>query len=88
MRDNDKDILFKTAHKQRFQNAINILNLKQDKSYHNALNDAYYTAQVFMRIYSPNIVPDIYIQDIARPPIGDINEPMLKVALDYIEAEE
>ena len=30
------------------QNAIQILNLEQDKSYHNALNDAYYTAQVFI----------------------------------------
>lgn len=49
------------------QNAINILNLKQDKSYHNALNDAYYTAQVFMRIYSPNIVPDIYMYTTIKP---------------------
>src|SRR5699024_3871434 len=42
------------------QNAIQILNLNQDKSYHNALNDAYYTAQVFIRIYNPSIVPDVY----------------------------
>ena len=38
------------------QNAIQILNLDQDKSYHNALNDAYYTAQVFIRIYNPSIL--------------------------------
>ena len=43
------------------QNAIQILNLDQDKSYHNALNDAYYTAQVFIRIYNPSIVPDVYM---------------------------
>lgn len=51
------------------QNAINILNLKQDKSYHNALNDAYYTAQVFMRIYSPNIVPDMYMYTTVKPSV-------------------
>ncbi|MDK2563339.1 3'-5' exonuclease [Romboutsia sedimentorum] len=43
------------------QNAIQILELNQDKSYHNALNDAFYTAQVFIRIYNPSIVPDVYI---------------------------
>ena len=43
------------------QNAIQILGLNQDKSYHDALNDAFYTAQVFIRIYNPSIVPDVYI---------------------------
>ena len=43
------------------QNAISILGLSQEKSYHDALNDAYYTAQVFMRIHNPSIVPDVYI---------------------------
>ena len=49
------------------QNAIQMLNLNQDKSYHNALNDAYYTAQVFIKIYSPRIAPDIYIYTITKP---------------------
>ncbi|MGL6105951.1 exonuclease domain-containing protein [Romboutsia sp.] len=49
------------------QNAIQSLDLEQDKSYHNALNDAYYTSQVFMRIYTPNIVPDIYIYTMVKP---------------------
>lgn len=43
------------------QNAISILGLNQDKSYHNALNDAYYTAQIFIKINNPSIVPDVYI---------------------------
>jgi inhibitor of KinA sporulation pathway (predicted exonuclease) len=43
------------------QNAISLLGVEDTKSYHNALNDAYYTAQVFMRIYNPTIVPDVYI---------------------------
>ena len=47
--------------------AIQILNLDQDKSYHNALNDAYYTAQVFIRIYNPSIVPDVYMYTTVKP---------------------
>ncbi|RDY24720.1 exonuclease [Romboutsia maritimum] len=49
------------------QNAISMLNLDQDKSYHDALNDAYYTAQVFMRIKNPDIVPDVYIYTSVTP---------------------
>ena len=37
------------------QNAITLLELNQDKSYHNALNDAYYTSLVFKRIFNNNI---------------------------------
>ena len=37
------------------QNAITLLELNQDKSYHNALNDAYYTSLVFKQIYSDAI---------------------------------
>ena len=36
------------------QNAISILQLEQDKQYHNALNDAYYTALVFQKINNKN----------------------------------
>ena len=43
------------------QNAIQILQLEQNKAYHDALNDAYYTALVFKNIYDDNIVADTYI---------------------------
>lgn len=33
------------------------------------------------------IVPDIYIKDVASFPVGDINERMLKVALDYLAVD-
>lgn len=49
------------------QNAISILGIEEGKSYHNALNDAYYTAQVFMRIHNPSIVSDIYIYTTLKP---------------------
>lgn len=42
------------------QNAIKLLGLEETKDYHNALNDAYYTSKVFIRIYNPSIVPDVY----------------------------
>jgi inhibitor of KinA sporulation pathway (predicted exonuclease) len=42
------------------KNAIQLLNLDEDMMYHNALNDAYYTAQVFLRIHPKNITPQVY----------------------------
>lgn len=49
------------------QNAIISLGLEENKSYHDALNDAYYTAQVFIRINNPSIVPDVYIYTPVKP---------------------
>ncbi|MEF9990500.1 MAG: 3'-5' exonuclease [Romboutsia sp.] len=49
------------------QNAISILGLEEGKSYHNALNDAYYTAQVFIRIYNPSITSDVYMYTTLKP---------------------
>lgn len=37
------------------QNAITLLDLNQDKSYHNALNDAYYTSLVLKNIFNNKI---------------------------------
>ena len=45
------------------QNAIQILNLDQDKSYHNALNDAYYTSLVFKNIFNDKIETKKYTFD-------------------------
>lgn len=42
------------------QNAITLLQLNQDKSYHNALNDAYYTSLVFKKIFNEDIETKIY----------------------------
>ena len=42
------------------QNAITLLDLNQDKSYHNALNDAYYTSLVFKNIYNNEIETKSY----------------------------
>ncbi|MGL5694235.1 MAG: exonuclease, partial [Peptostreptococcaceae bacterium] len=49
------------------QNAISILGLEENKSYHDALNDAYYTARVFVNINNPSIVPDVYIYTPVKP---------------------
>ena len=49
------------------QNAIQILELEQDKAYHDALNDAYYTALVFKNIYDENIVTDTYVYTPVKP---------------------
>ena len=45
------------------QNAITLLQLNQDKSYHNALNDAYYTSLVFKNIFNDKIQTKKYTFD-------------------------
>lgn len=43
--------------------AVELLNIKVENKFHHALNDAYYTAQVFEKIYSKEIKPIIYNPD-------------------------
>lgn len=43
--------------------AVGLLNLPAGYMFHDALNDAYYTAEIFKRIYSKDIKPDTYIPD-------------------------
>lgn len=62
------------------QNAIKTLGLEENKSYHNALNDAYYTSQVFIRIYNPSIVPDVYIYTTVKSSVVKRNT---KKQIDY-----
>jgi inhibitor of KinA sporulation pathway (predicted exonuclease) len=49
------------------QNAIQILELQENKAYHDALNDAYYTALVLKNIYSEDIVADTYVYTPVKP---------------------
>jgi inhibitor of KinA sporulation pathway (predicted exonuclease) len=44
----------------RLQHAVEFLDINQTYHFHNALNDAYYTAEVFKKIYSSSIEPKIY----------------------------
>ena len=42
------------------QNAIEVLNIPITYNFHNALYDAYYTAEIFKKIYTSSIQPKIY----------------------------
>lgn len=42
------------------QHAVEALKLSVEHSFHNAFNDAFYTAEVFKKIYSSFILPKIY----------------------------
>ena len=61
------------------QNAITLLELNQDKSYHNALNDAYYTSLVFKNIFNNNMETKKYSFD------NDVkkNPPTAKRKVNY-----
>ena len=50
-----------TAQSIGLENAVIALNLEDTVAYHNALNDAYYTAKVFASINPKAIKPNIYI---------------------------
>ena len=60
------------------QNAITLLELNQDKSYHNALNDAYYTSLVFKNIFNNEIETKSYNFD-----NNDKKKPVAKRKVNY-----
>lgn len=64
------------------QNAISILQLEQDKKYHNALNDAYYTALVFQKINNKNIKAETYTYNLSKK-----EKQKLKIDYDKLFAE-
>lgn len=41
-------------------NAIELLRIPLENQFHNALNDAFYTVEVFRKIYNQNIKPSLY----------------------------
>lgn len=47
-------------HLIRLQYAVEALNLPITYKFHNALNDAYYTAEIFKKIYNSSIIPRFY----------------------------
>ncbi|PJI07317.1 MULTISPECIES: 3'-5' exonuclease [Clostridium] len=53
---------FNTPNKSRIglKNAVELLNMPDNGEFHNAFNDAYYTAEVFKHIYDDTIKPSIY----------------------------
>lgn len=44
----------------RLQNAVEALNIPIPYNFHNALFDAYYTAEIFKKIYNPSIEPKLF----------------------------
>ena len=62
------------------QNAISILELEQDKKYHNALNDAYYTSLVFQKINNKNIKPETYTYHLSKK---EKQKQKQKLKIDY-----
>jgi len=49
-----------SKHLPRLQSTVEALNVPITYSFHNALFDAYYTAEIFKKIYNPFIEPKLY----------------------------
>lgn len=53
----------------RLQSVIEMLNIPISNEFHNALNDSYYTAHIFKKIYNEYIQPTIYDPNYVKPRI-------------------
>jgi len=51
------------------QSVVDMLQISTVREFHNALNDAYYTAEVFKKIYNGTLQPVIYNPDYIKPRI-------------------
>ncbi|MGD9566936.1 MAG: exonuclease domain-containing protein [Sedimentibacter sp.] len=65
----------------RLQSAIEMLNIPVIKEFHNALNDAYYTADIFKKIYNEYLQPIIYNPNYVKP---RIREPKRVIDIDAL----
>lgn len=45
------------------KNALEVFNLPMDSSFHDAFNDAYYTAEIFKKVYNTDIQPLLYVHE-------------------------
>ena len=62
----------------KLQNAVESLSIPVTKEFHNALYDAFYTAEVFKRIFNPLIQPKVY-----NPNYIKVRPRKKKVEVDY-----
>lgn len=49
------------------RNAVELLDIPLERDFHDALNDAFYTSKIFIKIYNENIKPLIYNPDEIKP---------------------
>ena len=63
--------------------AVEFWNIPTETNFHNALNDAVYTAQVFRKVYSKNIKPSIY----SNSNFNRVSKPSLKVDTEKLIAQ-
>lgn len=61
---------FKLSQKKllKLKTAVEMLNITEDNHYHDALNDAKYTAEIFRKIYQDSFRPILYDPDPAKRP--------------------
>lgn len=50
----------------RLQSVVEALNIPMEENFHNALSDAYYTAEIFKKIYTPAMLPKVYDPNYVR----------------------
>ncbi|MCF0146793.1 MAG: exonuclease domain-containing protein [Clostridium sp.] len=73
---------FNIPHKKSIglKNALNFLNIHIESEFHNAFNDAYYTAEIFKELYTDSIESKVY----SHTPIRIKSEPKKIVNYDAL----
>lgn len=61
------------------RNAVEIMNIPSNDKFHDALNDAYYTAEIFKQIYNENIKPVIYEPERKRRSMKTVGKTKLDI---------
>ncbi len=64
---------YSLKHLLRLEHAVKALNIPGAYPFHDAYNDAYYTSEIFRKIYSPFIQPKIY--DPSELPVKPLRQP-------------
>lgn len=63
-----KCLKYSKGKKIGLKTAIEQLEIPIDSEFHDAYNDAYYTAEVFKKLYNTNIQPQVYVYQSRREP--------------------
>lgn len=63
------------------RNAVEFFNIPIESEFHNAFNDAFYTAEIFKKLYNPTIEPITYTEN---PHFERTSEPKKKVDTDKL----
>lgn len=74
--------------KMGLSSAIEFFNISASKEFHNAFNDAYYTAEVFKKLYTPGIKISVYENNSSKTKIAAVPKKKLDTSRLFAQIEK